>query len=93
MCIRNGCSAWVADTFRYLLPLGIPRGPQMSLDAILKLRKLPSPCAIKIDVEGSELEVLKGGDFWATKICSNPVMDQGITGITWYLPRSSSNPI
>eukprot|EP00434_Breviolum_minutum_P008907 symbB.v1.2.007854.t1/scaffold448.1/size203282/6 len=32
----------------------------MSLDAILKLRNLPAPCAIKIDVEGSELEVLKG---------------------------------
>eukprot|EP00435_Cladocopium_sp_Y103_P071738 s412_g38.t1 len=31
----------------------------MSLDSILKMRKL-SPCAIKIDVEGSELEVLKG---------------------------------
>ena len=33
---------------------------QMSLDSILELRQL-SPCAIKIDVEGSELEVLKGG--------------------------------
>lgn len=64
---RNGCSAWVADTFRYLLPLKAPRGPQMSLDAILKLRNLPSPCATKIDVEGSELEVLKGRDgMWGT---------------------------
>ncbi|CAK9069583.1 unnamed protein product [Durusdinium trenchii] len=33
--------------------------PSMSLDTILAARSL-APCAVKIDVEGSELEVLKG---------------------------------
>lgn len=39
----------------------------MSLDTILAARSL-APCAVKIDVEGSELEVLKGeatgGSIW-----------------------------
>ena len=48
-----------ADTFRTLEVF--TDCLQMSLDAILKIRNL-SPCAIKIDVEGSELEVLRGGD-------------------------------
>lgn len=79
-------TGWYSDTIPIMLPL-------MSLNEIKRQRKLPTPDFIKIDTQGSELDILNG----STEFISNVslayielpiiVYNQGAPLISDYLER------